>query len=168
MLCGVGCAPHADPMPSALPGLRATCATHSHHSPPNPQNTHTHTHTLHLCLYRKIIFCSLGAEDSPSYSFHITRRINIGKKCNIYNIYILILWAIKTKSWPLSHNIALANVNHISVCIVSTGFAGCSSTWKLSLTWSTDQYHNNNIFYFIAKTTMIIWLLSFQCHWLKR
>ncbi|KAI9520304.1 hypothetical protein NQZ68_018611 [Dissostichus eleginoides] len=53
MLCVVGCAPHADPMPSTLPGLRATCATLFHSSPPAP-NTHTQALSLHLCLSERI------------------------------------------------------------------------------------------------------------------
>lgn len=47
MLCVVGRAPHADLMPSALPGLRATCATLSHSSSTAPR-THTRTHRYTL------------------------------------------------------------------------------------------------------------------------
>lgn len=58
MLCVVGCTPHADPMPSALLGLRATCATLSQQPPSSPY-IHTQTHqtlalSLHLCPWERI------------------------------------------------------------------------------------------------------------------
>lgn len=109
MLCVVGCAPHADPMPSALPGLRATCATLSQSTPPHlhPPRAHTRTQaqtaalTLHLCLWERNSYCPL----LDSYRFSGTMT----ETDSVFNAFIHDACKSETLSrqvayWPHSLN----------------------------------------------------------------